>query len=399
MSDLAIIEGTALNALTVFAPGGVEDVLTRLEQQARAEPTDISTVAGRKAIASLAYKVARSKTALDALGKGLTDEWRQRTDAVNAERRLIRERLDALADEVRQPLTDWENKDKARIAAHERALAAIPETPDYWTHPSSSAEIRQRLDYLLAYPERDWEEFSQRARAALTAEIASTEAYLAATLEREAAEAEAARLAAEEAERQRVEAARLQAERGARIAAEAAEQARLAAEQKAAQEAAEAAQAAENARLEAERAAAAERARIEREAREAAEHAARERLAVEQREAQALAVAREAEAKHAEAVAQAAAVAERVERERVAALAEAERQRTEAIEVERRRQVEEQARAARDAEKRAANVAHKTRINREILAALMRLNLIEDEAKAVITAIARGEVPHVKIEY
>ncbi len=326
-TDLVVVE--TLNALTVFAPGGVEDVLARLEKQARAAATDASTPANRKHLTSLAYKVARSKTALDKLGKDLAADAYAQWKSVTAERAIIRDRLDALADEVRKPLTDWENKDKARIAAHEAALAAIPEGDAYWKSASPSADIRVRLEYLKNYPARDWEEFEYRFNYTIADEIARTTSFLMDTEAREAEAAELARLRVEDTERQRQEAARLQAEREARIAAEAAATAQAAAKAKA----------------------------------------------------------------------DAAEIAARVERDRLAAEQRAERSRQDAIEAERRRVATEQATTAREAEKRAANLAHQRKIHRDILAALALLDLTEDQAKAVITAIARGDVPHVSITY
>ena len=85
----AVLEPRALVPAEVFATGGVRALLDKIEREVRAVRTDISTPAGRDQVRSLAYKVARSKTALDAMGKGLTDEWRTRTDAVNAERRAL----------------------------------------------------------------------------------------------------------------------------------------------------------------------------------------------------------------------------------------------------------------------------------------------------------------------
>ncbi len=85
-----------------FKAGGSEDILTKLETEvrARAAKLDISTDFGRKEIASLAYKVARSKTALDKSGKDLTEDIRKQKEAIDAERRKVTERLDSLKDEV-----------------------------------------------------------------------------------------------------------------------------------------------------------------------------------------------------------------------------------------------------------------------------------------------------------
>ena len=116
MSGTDLIIPEVLNVQAVFVEaGGVEKIIAEIETKARAVKTDISTTSGRMAVASLAHKVARSKTALDELGKNFVAELKKTTSAVDAERRTIRDRLDALKDEVRKPLTEWENADKLRF--------------------------------------------------------------------------------------------------------------------------------------------------------------------------------------------------------------------------------------------------------------------------------------------
>jgi colicin import membrane protein len=162
-NDLAVIK--VLTPAIVFAPGGVEDVLSKIFAEVKSVKTDISTPGGRQAVASLAYKVARSKTFLDEMGKELVAEWKTKSSAVDAERRTIRERLDALKDEVRKPLTDWENADKDRVAAHETALADIEALAVLGSEPTA-AECAARLTALASRPPRDWQEFAARADSA-----------------------------------------------------------------------------------------------------------------------------------------------------------------------------------------------------------------------------------------
>lgn len=152
----------------------------------------------------------------------------------------------------------------ARVAAHEAALDAICESPEFYYPGNTASDLRSRLEYLHAWrqsPSRDWQEFAKRAADALASEIAKTKVALAAAEKREAEAAEATRLAREAAEQAR-------REREALIAAHARrEAARVAA-----------AAAAEIARQKAaEDAAAAERKRIaDAQAKDAAEAAARE---------------------------------------------------------------------------------------------------------------------------
>lgn len=359
-SDLVVV--STLVPADVFGPGGVDAIIKKLTDTVRAVPTDISTATGRKAVASLAYKVARSKTALDEMGKTLAADWKAKANAIDAERRTIRDRLDALGDEVRKPLTDWENAEKDRVEAHEAALLAIPENSLYGAR-ETGAEVRARLEYLTNYPTRDWQEFAERAKATLATEIARTRDILATVEKREAEAAELERLRAEQI-------AREQAERDARIAAEAAEKARLEAEAKARVEAESA-----------ERAAREEQARVERE-REKAERAACE---AEER-------ARRAETEAAEA-------ARRAEAARIAAAEKAERDRAAAIEAERQRVAREQEAASAATARREADKKHRAAINNTARDALVAAGLTAEQATLAVTAIAKGSVPNIKISY
>jgi len=66
-------------ALQVFqAANGLDPYLQQIRAEIDAFVPDVSTKKGRDAIASIAHKVARSKTALDNVGKELVAELRTR---------------------------------------------------------------------------------------------------------------------------------------------------------------------------------------------------------------------------------------------------------------------------------------------------------------------------------
>ncbi len=406
-TDLIVLE--KLTPAVIFKPGGVDAILEKIKAEVRHTPVDISTKTGREHVASIAYKVARSKTALDKMGKDLGQEHYDAWKKITAERSKIEKELDALKDEVRKPLTDWENAEKDRIAGHEAAIAEIERSASFLVSDPGTTEIVGRMHYLeeLATKERDWKEFGRRAADAIEASLTTLKAMFAAAEKREAEAAELARLRAEEIARQ-------QKERDDKIAAEAAERARVAAEQKAAREAEEAARAAqaELDRIEREKAEAL--AKAERDAKEAADAAERARLEAEQKAAKA---AQEAAAKaEAERLAvereKAAAVAraEKAEADRKAAAAKAEqdakdaaeaaeKRQAAAIEAERKRVADEQAKVAAETAAREADKAHRAKINREAMAVIGKIVTDQTIARLVIEAIARGNVPHVKIEY
>ncbi|QJC75454.1 hypothetical protein [Stenotrophomonas maltophilia] len=250
----ALIPLESVNAVEVFTGGGLDDLLARIRAEAVTLVPNVKTVAGRKEIASIAYKVSRSKTAIDDAGKALVADLKKQTGDIDSARKKARDTLGALRDEVRKPLTDWEAEqeriERERVEAEERARAAAEEA-------------------RLAELARKEEEIRAREEAVRAAE-----------------EAERQRVAAEQAERERVEReARLQAEaaenakREAAAAVERAEREAREATERAAREAAEAEQRAKDAAERAEREKAEAVAAAERRAQEEAERAERERQA------------------------------------------------------------------------------------------------------------------------
>lgn len=250
----ALIPLESVNAVEVFTGGGLDDLLARIRAEAVTLVPNVKTVAGRKEIASIAYKVSRSKTAIDDAGKALVADLKKQTGDIDSARKKARDTLDALRDEVRKPLTDWEEEqariERERVEAEERDRAAAEEA-------------------RLAEMARREEEIRAREEALRAAE-----------------EAERQRVAAEQAERERVEReARLQAEaaenakREAAAAVERAEREAREATERAAREAAEAEQRAKDAAEKAEREKAEAVAAAERRAQEEADRAERERQA------------------------------------------------------------------------------------------------------------------------
>ncbi|WP_236225728.1 hypothetical protein [Pseudomonas pseudonitroreducens] len=311
---------------------------------------DVSTRKGREAIASIAYKVARSKTALDNAGKELVAELKEVPKKIDAERKRMRDLLDTWQADVRRPLTEWEEAEAARVAAHERRVDELRCTN---TEGRTAAEIESAISLIEEIEVgTEWEEFEPEAHRVKAASLTALREALTVRQKYEAEQAELERLRAESA-------AREQREREERIAREAAEAERLAAERRA-QEERDAAT-----RREAEAKAAAERRELELKLQ--AEHAEREKVEAQRR----------------------AEEAERDAQARVEAAAAAERQR----------QADEQARIEREAAAREADKAHKKTINNEALAALIAGGMPEECAKQAITLIAQRKVPHITINY
>ncbi|RDG44565.1 hypothetical protein DWA44_27900, partial [Klebsiella pneumoniae] len=234
-------------------------------------------------IASMAHKVARSKTYIDNAGKGLVAELKALPKQIDESRRVVRERLDALKDEVRRPLTEWE-AEQERIKAEEAINALHAEALVMNENIDLQRAVQFEADHEMALLMNDAfdREQADKAAEAERQRIAHEE-----EIKRMAAAA-AAREVEQRAQREREEAALREA--ALKAQAEQAERDRIAAEQKA--------EADKKAAVEAERRKAQEEAdRIRREA----EQREQARLAEEKRKADEQA-RREADVKHRKAV-------------------------------------------------------------------------------------------------
>ena len=280
--DLVVIEKK--NAMAVFTNNDqLDPLIEAIEKEARSLVPDVTTKKGRDAIASMAHKVARSKTYIDNAGKDLVAELKALPKQIDESRRVVRERLDALKDEARRPLTEWEAEqerikaEEAMNALHVEALAMNEEFDrQLAARIESDHEMAMLMNDAFDREQADKAAEAERQRIAHEEEI------------KRMAAAAAAREVEQRAQREREEAAHREAVLKAQ--AEQAERDRIAAEKKA--------EADKQAAIEAERRKAQEEAdRIRREA----EQREQARLAEEKRKADEQA-RREADVKHRKAV-------------------------------------------------------------------------------------------------
>ncbi|EPG8763714.1 hypothetical protein JAG56_004879 [Raoultella ornithinolytica] len=291
--DLVVIEKK--NAMAFFTNNDqLDPLIEAIEKEARSLVPDVTTKKGRDAIASMAHKVARSKTYIDNAGKDLVAELKALPKQIDESRRVVRERLDALKDEVRRPLTEWE-AEQERIKAEEAMNALHAEALEMNIKFDQELAAKFEADHEMALlMDKDIDrERADKAAEAERQRIAREEEI------KRQAEEKAKREAAEKAQRE-IDAAAAR-EREAILAKERAERERIEAQQRAEREQREAAERAERekqAAVEAERRKAQEEAdRIRREA----EQREQARLAEEKRKADEQA-RREADVKHRKAV-------------------------------------------------------------------------------------------------
>lgn len=169
--------GTALAilpraALPTILAADDKDIFGKLFAELSDFEPDASTPKGREEIGSKALKVGKAKMDLVRLANSLTEDWRAKTTAVVAERKIIEERMDELRKRIEAPRDEYNAREKRRVEAHE---AAIEELFDRGTSAlgRSSAEIAQLIDEMAnLHSDRNWEEFASRADKARAAGIA-----------------------------------------------------------------------------------------------------------------------------------------------------------------------------------------------------------------------------------
>ncbi|MCH4880204.1 hypothetical protein EQV97_22875 [Pseudomonas sp. TMW22090] len=369
-------------ALAVYsAEKGLEPWLQVIRSKIDGFTPDISSRKGREAIASMAYAVARSKTALDDVGKKLVADLKEVPKKIDAERKRVRDTLDSWQEEVRRPLNEWQAAEDARVDKHNSGIETIKAYLVLADQEPAAmiAELIAQLESVAI--DQSWEEFEAEAARAKDSTLTGLRSALGKQEKVEAEQAELARLRAE-AE------VRAKADYEAEIAREAAEKAQREAEEKA--------QAERDAAAKREQALIDQAAQAQRDADQkirdaeaaAANQALQLQLAAEQAERQKI----QAEADRVEAI-------RREEQQAV----EAERRQAEAVEQARLAEVARANAAAdeinRQAAAREADKAHKGAIYKAAKEAFIANGMSEECARLAVKVIASGFIPAISITY
>ncbi len=130
MTATELIQTTDINPVKLFSESGLDPILEEITEHVKSLDADLSTAKGRKEIASMAHKVAKSKTYLDELGKDLVAGQKATIKKVDGERKRMRDYLDNLKAEVRKPLTEWEEAEQRLQDQKEATKRAEREADD-----------------------------------------------------------------------------------------------------------------------------------------------------------------------------------------------------------------------------------------------------------------------------
>lgn len=348
-------EVAALPSLpAVYTAESLEDLFAKVKSEVEAHVPDIETVEGRKHIKSLAAKISSSKTAIDKQMRDYLREIKALPKVVEKNARESVERFDSLRDATLKPLNDAQAHQDAIIESMDAIVSGIASGAIADSHTAIAA-----LDDAesICVETEFWPELQKKAKASVDGAIASARSAIERFELAEAQAAELERLRKESEENARRERDRLIAEEAARKAQE---EERQRAEQRILDERNKA-----------------EQDRLAKLKAEQDKAEAEQRLAAQQEQAKRDAELAEQQAK---------------ERERIAA-ENAKKQAEERQALALQLQKEEE-------EKRAADKAHRVAINRAALADLIaQTSLTEEQAKEVITVVAKELVANMKVIY
>ncbi len=328
----------AVQAIEAFTPDGVDKILAVVRKVSCNEVADLSTGVSRARISARTGGVKAARAYLNKARLALVAGWKAKSTAVDVEGKKLQDGLAEIRDEVRRPLTEWEDAEEAKAEA---------------IRLEEEAEAQRKADEAEA---------DRLELEALKAKVAAQEEAEARRLEAEAAakvKAERDRLNAiekkKEAERQKA-AAVLQAKADAKAEIQKAKEAQDAAE--------------EAARLAEGQAKYREKQAEEREERRI-EQAEKDRKAAEEAETERTRLA-----------------AEQAKKDTAAAV-QAERNR---IEQERKDEAAKKVKAAADEERQ-------LKCYSDAFGALVKMGIPSDFAGPVLDAVASGKVPWVQFNY
>lgn len=339
----------------LYVSGGLDGYYQTIREQVMSEVPDLTTKKGIARVKSLAAMVSSSKVAVEKPGREYLKQLKEMPKVIEATLRDWNQKMDALRDEVRKPVTEMEEAEKARIVALELRVNEIKQIGDLITTDLDSFALSNLSDSLNKILIDDsFQEFIEVAQHAKANVESKLQQFLSVRIQFEEGQKELARLRLEQEERDRIQREK-----------DIADQARREAEQK----------------------------------------AMREKLEAEQRER----AAKDAQLK---AEQDAYELQQKLEQERKDALLRQQQAVEQAAERERQRQIEEQNKIKYEAEQariqeeiKAADVEHRKKVNNEILTDLIAaakakgIDLSVDAAKGIVSSIATGKIRHTAIKY
>ena len=179
-------------------PNGLEPIIQSIETVARGLVVagGTSSKEGISQIKAMVTKVAGVKLSLDNIGKEIVAEMKERPKKIDANRKSMRDRLEALQEEIRRPVTEIEERGKLILNISARPMNVVNEKSEV---VRKAIAVLEREDLS----EDRWKESHTAALTAVANAMKALQGILATAEKREADAAEFERMKAENARLQR----------------------------------------------------------------------------------------------------------------------------------------------------------------------------------------------------
>lgn len=357
----------------IFVEDGFEIFKKQIKDNLNSRVYDMSIKSNRDDMKSDAFKITKYKTKLIAHCDTELKKAEDYPKLIKKLKKDITTFCEDLQEEFRKPLTEFENRDKERVAMHEAQISAL-ESMIVNVYPTvESMEIMLGLANKYNLDET-CQEYLSRYTQAKTKAVEFLTSKIEALKKYEAEQLELAKLRKEAEER-------AQAEREKEIALEATRKAE------------------EAARIEQERL---KTEAIQREAKLIAEKEAAEKFALQEKER----LIREAKEAEEKARIDKENAEKKAKLDAEIAKKKAEEDKQKAIEDERKKAAQEkaleEARLAKITEVervKSENIAHRKKINNEIITKMASHSISEEMAKLIITLAVKGELGNLTVKY
>lgn len=126
------------NAPAIYIQNGLKPFLQMIKDEVCGEVPDLSSRKGRERIASLAATVSKRKVAVEKPGREYLRSIKELPKIIEAELREFVRDADALRDEIRKPLTDWEEAEQARKDKHVDGIQDIKDLAVFEATPAAA---------------------------------------------------------------------------------------------------------------------------------------------------------------------------------------------------------------------------------------------------------------------
>ncbi len=170
MKELIVKEKKEIESL-FMSPGGIEPILERIKDVALDFESNLDTDKGRKVYSSQAMSVSRSKVYLEGIASELKKDAQARIATVNATRDRIKSFCDELRDEIRGPLTEYENNKKKERDNLNNKLALLINIVSETNFRSDLTYMTKKIieleSMVMAVTDGSWGDLEREAHSAI----------------------------------------------------------------------------------------------------------------------------------------------------------------------------------------------------------------------------------------